>query len=414
MSPTARSPGRSGRAGTAPRPPGSSARQASGSRTWRRCSPTTTCRRSSSPRRPATPSRQRSSPRRLGASSRSPGSGRSASTPPRRRRGSPARSSSARPTIPERPELLLRWADAAFQAGRPREAAAALDEALDLFRARGENEAEARALILLARVAHVLGEGRQVALASRGGGASRAGAARPDTRRCLHAARHGALPRGLIRRGDRRRRPCAARSPRRSACPSRPGRSAARGNARAYLGDPDGLAEMERALPMLIEQGAGSRSRHSPEQPRHRPLPAPGARPLARRLRAGDRLLRAARPNQPGGDDGGRLPGPARRARPPGGGARASRCARCCRRGERRNMGAYVGARARAGDPPRSRRGGGRVRHRRLARRGCAHARHVRRNRRGARGRRRRPARRRRTGPGARAPRRDRADARRT
>ena len=48
---------------------------------------------------------------------------------------------------PERPELLLRWADAAFQAGRPREAAAALDEALDLFRARGENEAEARALI---------------------------------------------------------------------------------------------------------------------------------------------------------------------------------------------------------------------------------------------------------------------------
>ena len=67
---------------------------------------------------------------------------------------------------PERPELLLRWADAAFQAGRPREAAAALDEALDLFRARGENEAEARALILLARVTHVLGEGRQVALAA--------------------------------------------------------------------------------------------------------------------------------------------------------------------------------------------------------------------------------------------------------
>ena len=91
--------GRSGRAGTARQPPGSSARQASGSRTWPSCSPTTTCRRSSSPRPPATRSRQESSPGRLGASSHSPGSGRSASTPPRRSRGSPARSSSARPTI---------------------------------------------------------------------------------------------------------------------------------------------------------------------------------------------------------------------------------------------------------------------------------------------------------------------------
>ena len=54
MSPTGRSRGRSERAVIAPRPPGSSARPASGSRTWQRCSPTTTCRRSSSPRPPAT------------------------------------------------------------------------------------------------------------------------------------------------------------------------------------------------------------------------------------------------------------------------------------------------------------------------------------------------------------------------
>ena len=74
---------------------------------------------------------RRSSPCRRGASSRSPASGRSASTPPRQKRSSPARSSSRPPTIPERPELLVRWAEAAFQAGRLREAADALEQALD-------------------------------------------------------------------------------------------------------------------------------------------------------------------------------------------------------------------------------------------------------------------------------------------
>src|SRR5207244_12232369 len=67
---------------------------------------------------------------------------------------------------PERPELLLRWADAASQAGRPREAAEALDEALASLRARGDTETAARALQLRSRVALGLGEGRQIALAA--------------------------------------------------------------------------------------------------------------------------------------------------------------------------------------------------------------------------------------------------------
>ena len=68
---------------------------------------------------------------------------------------------------PERPGLLLRWADAARQeAGQSREAAAALEEALTAFRARGEREAEARALILLADVTFTLGGGRSLALAA--------------------------------------------------------------------------------------------------------------------------------------------------------------------------------------------------------------------------------------------------------
>ena len=46
----------------------------------------------------------------------------------------------------ERSQLLVRWADAVFQAGRLREAAGALDEALASLRTRGDTDATARAL----------------------------------------------------------------------------------------------------------------------------------------------------------------------------------------------------------------------------------------------------------------------------
>ena len=166
-SPTARSRGRSGRAVTARRPPGSSARRASGSRTWPRCSPTTTCRRSSSPRPPATRSRRSElaqPARRFLALAGERALGLDTAQAEARL----ARALELSPADdPERPELLVRWADAAFQAGRPREAAEALDEALAALRARGETEAAARALQLRSRVALArLGEGRQVALAA--------------------------------------------------------------------------------------------------------------------------------------------------------------------------------------------------------------------------------------------------------
>jgi class 3 adenylate cyclase/tetratricopeptide (TPR) repeat protein len=157
---------------------------------------------------------------------------------------------------PERPELLLRWADAAFQAGRSREAAAALDEALELFRAGGETEGEARALILLARVTHRLGEGPQVALA---GEAVDLLEQEPPSPALIAAQTHLAQAHFLagsygeaIASADR-----TVTLAKRLGLPVPPFALAARGNSRAYLGDPDGLAEMERALPMLIEQGAG-------------------------------------------------------------------------------------------------------------------------------------------------------------
>jgi predicted ATPase/class 3 adenylate cyclase len=158
---------------------------------------------------------------------------------------------------PERPELLLRWADAAFQAGRPREAAAALDEALAAFRARGENEAEARTLIQLARVTHVLGGGRQVALAAEAVDLLEQESTSPALIAAytqLAAAHFLAGSYGeAIAAADR-----AVQLAQKLGLPEPVRAMGRRGFARAFLGDPDGLAEMERALSLLIEQGEGN------------------------------------------------------------------------------------------------------------------------------------------------------------
>jgi tetratricopeptide (TPR) repeat protein len=156
----------------------------------------------------------------------------------------------------ERPELLVRWADAAFQAGRPREAAAALDEALDSLRARGETEAAARALQLRSRVALRLGEGRHVALAAEAiallereapGSSLVAAYAQLANAHAIAGAYSDAIA-------------AAERSLTLAETFGLPEPARAlgyRGMARAYLGDSDGLAEMERALPLLVEWGAG-------------------------------------------------------------------------------------------------------------------------------------------------------------
>ena len=78
------------------------------------------------------------------ATSRSPASGRSRSTSTARRRAWPRRSTLAPPGHPERAGLLERWAQAAQQQGRLQEARQALEEALDLYRERGEPLAAGR------------------------------------------------------------------------------------------------------------------------------------------------------------------------------------------------------------------------------------------------------------------------------
>jgi class 3 adenylate cyclase/tetratricopeptide (TPR) repeat protein len=157
---------------------------------------------------------------------------------------------------PERPELLLRWADAAFQAGRLREAADALEQALTSLRTRGDADAEARTLILLSDVARRLGEGRYPALAV-------------EAVRLLEQAAPGAtlvaaytqLTSAQFISGNYTEAIAASEHAmslaERLGLPV-PARAVGfHGSARALLGDPDGLAEMERALALLIEQGAG-------------------------------------------------------------------------------------------------------------------------------------------------------------
>jgi tetratricopeptide (TPR) repeat protein len=160
---------------------------------------------------------------------------------------------------PERPELLLRWADAAFQASRPREAATALDEALDLFRARGEKEGQARALILLGHVTQRLGEGRLVALAAEAVALLEQEPPGPTLVAAYTQLAAAHFLTGLhgeaIAAADR-----ACALAKKLGLPEPARALGARGNARAYLGDPDGLVEMERALSLHIEHGEGNQA----------------------------------------------------------------------------------------------------------------------------------------------------------
>jgi class 3 adenylate cyclase len=156
----------------------------------------------------------------------------------------------------ERPELLVRWADAAFQAGRPREAAEALEQALAALRARGEKEAAAAALQLLSRVALRLGEGRQVALAAEAVELLERDPPGPPL-----VGAYAQLAHVQVRAGAYAKAIAAADRARAVAAElglPEPARALGiRGEARAHLGDGDAIAEMELALALLIEQGAG-------------------------------------------------------------------------------------------------------------------------------------------------------------
>ncbi len=160
------------------------------------------------------------------------------------------------PGAAERPDLLVRWADAASQAGNLREAAEALDQALTSLRARGQTEAAARGLQLRSRVALRLGEGRHVALAAEAVALLEQKPPSPPL-----VATYAQLANAHAIAGSYAEAIAAADRARALAetlgLPEPARALGYRGFARAYLGDADGLAEMVQALALLIERGAG-------------------------------------------------------------------------------------------------------------------------------------------------------------
>jgi class 3 adenylate cyclase/tetratricopeptide (TPR) repeat protein len=157
---------------------------------------------------------------------------------------------------PERPDLLVRWADAALQGGRIREAADALDDAVAALRVRGDAETTADALQFRSRAALRLGEGRHVELAAE---AVSLLSERPPSAAIVAAYAQlanaytiaGACTEAVAA-ADR-----AVEVTEDLGLPEPARALGYRGFARVYLGDADGLSEMERALAMLVERGAG-------------------------------------------------------------------------------------------------------------------------------------------------------------
>jgi class 3 adenylate cyclase/tetratricopeptide (TPR) repeat protein len=157
---------------------------------------------------------------------------------------------------PERPLLLVRWAESVFQAGRPRAAADALDEALPALRRRGEAEAVVQALQVASRVALRLGDASHVALA-----AEAVEQLEQETPGPTLIAAYGQLANAQYVAGayaDAASTAERAEALAQELALPEPARAIGyRGLARVLSGDPGGLVEAERALAELIEQGSG-------------------------------------------------------------------------------------------------------------------------------------------------------------
>jgi class 3 adenylate cyclase/tetratricopeptide (TPR) repeat protein len=157
---------------------------------------------------------------------------------------------------PERAALLERWARAAQQQGRLKDASEALEEAVTLHRRRREPLANAQALTLLSSVLGRMGDPRSEEALTDALSLLEAQPAGPELvealaalagRRYVNAAYSEAiaLAEQALARADQLglREPAVALG--------------FRGAARAYLGEPQGLEDLRRALELAVEQGEG-------------------------------------------------------------------------------------------------------------------------------------------------------------
>jgi class 3 adenylate cyclase/tetratricopeptide (TPR) repeat protein len=159
----------------------------------------------------------------------------------------------------QRPLLLERWADAAAQQGRVKEAQQALVDAVQLYRERDEQVALARALRSLSWVLQRLGDPRREETLSEALAILEGQPAGPE-----HVAAYAAL---ASRRyvGSAYRESLAA-AEKALALADELGVEApinalaAKGGSRANLGDPGGLADIRRALEIAIAAGNGLRA----------------------------------------------------------------------------------------------------------------------------------------------------------
>ncbi len=158
-------------------------------------------------------------------------------------------------TAPAFPVANVRWASAAFQAGDISGAAKALERAASVYRERDDVEGTAEVLVQLSVVRHYLGDPRQLEIARESVALLES---RPGPK--LVAAVEGLAGSHLVRDEMREALAAADRAIDLAAALGLPEPAKAvgfRGTARCYLGEPDGLGDLERAQKLLVERGAG-------------------------------------------------------------------------------------------------------------------------------------------------------------
>jgi class 3 adenylate cyclase/tetratricopeptide (TPR) repeat protein len=157
---------------------------------------------------------------------------------------------------PERARLLERWAQAAQQQNRLQEAREALEEALAHYREQGERVAAGRVLTALANVLRQLGDPRREETIDEALELLEAQTARPElvaAHAQLAAQRYvGAAYPEAIAAAERALTLAAE-----LALPVPARALGARGGARCYLGERQGLEDVRRALALALEQGQG-------------------------------------------------------------------------------------------------------------------------------------------------------------